>query len=137
MGCVLDSTTVVTAERAKQTAAQLISAIQKKVGDQPAVLSAIGYTELLLGLRRETDPLRLERRERFFDSLIQFAPVESYTAQIAELAGRIGGEQARLGNNIPFSDLLIGATALILDYSVLTANLRHFHLIPGLTVVPF
>jgi predicted nucleic acid-binding protein len=38
---------------------------------------------------------------------------------------------------IPFSDLLIGATALLHGYSVLTVNPRHFSLIPDLTVVQF
>ena len=137
MGCVLDSTTVISAERARQTAAQLIFTIQNKIGDQSVVLSAVGYTELLIGLRRETDSVRLRARESFFDGLIQFAPVEPYTEQTAELAGRVGGQQAKLGNNIPFADLLIGATALKLDYSILTANLRHFRMIPGLDVIPF
>jgi len=36
---------------------------------------------------------------------------------------------------IPFADLLIGATALSLEYSVLTVNPRHFDRIPGLDVV--
>jgi predicted nucleic acid-binding protein len=41
------------------------------------------------------------------------------------------------GIAVPFADLLIGATALSLGYSVLTANVRHFNLIPDLTVVSF
>jgi predicted nucleic acid-binding protein len=45
-------------------------------------------------------------------------------------------EAARPIKGIPFGDLLIGATALSLGFSVLTANLRHFQKIPGLTVVP-
>ena len=53
------------------------------------------------------------------------------------LAGKIDGEQQALGVTVPFSDLLIGATALSHGFSVLTVNLRHFRLIPGLTVVPF
>jgi predicted nucleic acid-binding protein len=63
--------------------------------------------------------------------------VYPYTQEIALLAGRIDGEQATKGLAIPFGDLLIGATALSLGFSVLTTNLRHFRLIPGLTVVPF
>jgi predicted nucleic acid-binding protein len=35
------------------------------------------------------------------------------------------------------SDLLIGVTALELGYSVATRNLRHFKMIPGLSVVRF
>ncbi len=33
-------------------------------------------------------------------------------------------------------DRLIGATALELGYSVLTANFRYFQQIPGLNVIP-
>ncbi len=40
--------------------------------------------------------------------------------------GRIDGEQEAKGVKIPFQDLLIGATALELDYAVVTGNLRHF-----------
>ena len=36
---------------------------------------------------------------------------------------------------IPFADLLIGATALSLGYSVLTVNPRHFRRVPGLAVI--
>jgi predicted nucleic acid-binding protein len=32
-------------------------------------------------------------------------------------------------------DLLIGATALEIGYSVVTANVRHFRLIPGLKII--
>ena len=35
---------------------------------------------------------------------------------------------------IPFADLQIGVTALYLDYELLTANVRHFEMIPGLAV---
>jgi tRNA(fMet)-specific endonuclease VapC len=51
------------------------------------------------------------------------------------LRGEIDGEQQSQGIVIPFGDLLIGATALSLGFSMLTANLRHFQKIPGLTVV--
>ena len=57
------------------------------------------------------------------------------TAEIAELAGRIEGEQASRGVSIAFEDLLIGATALHLGYAVVTLNVRHFQRIPGLSVV--
>jgi predicted nucleic acid-binding protein len=36
---------------------------------------------------------------------------------------------------IALPDLLIGATALHLGYAVATLNIRHFQLIPGLSVV--
>ncbi|WP_041855969.1 type II toxin-antitoxin system VapC family toxin [Candidatus Korobacter versatilis] len=56
------------------------------------------------------------------------------TVQIAQLAGRIEGEQAARGIAISFQDLLIGATALDLGFELVMLNLRHFQLIPNLTV---
>jgi len=38
---------------------------------------------------------------------------------------------------VRYADLLIGATALSLGYSVLTNNARHFRMIPGLSVMLF
>jgi len=51
------------------------------------------------------------------------------------IAGRIDGEQRKRGIIVPFGDLLIRATALSLGFSVLTVNVKHFRLIPGLTVI--
>jgi len=34
-------------------------------------------------------------------------------------------------------DLMIGATAIFAGFSILTFNLRHFRMIPGLHVIPF
>jgi len=46
----------------------------------------------------------------------------------------LAGEMAKTGINLPFEDLLIGATALHLGFGVATENLRHFSHIPGLVV---
>jgi predicted nucleic acid-binding protein len=57
------------------------------------------------------------------------------TLEVAQLAGKIEGEQAARGISIAFEDLLIGSTALHFGCSVATLNARHFRLIPGLSVV--
>ena len=57
------------------------------------------------------------------------------TTDIARLAGKLDAEQQSRGIVVPFADLLIGATALSLGYSVLTVNARHFGRIPGLSVI--
>jgi predicted nucleic acid-binding protein len=57
-----------------------------------------------------------------------------YARSTAFLAGRIDGEQRSVGITIPSLDLLIGATALEIGYAVVTANVRHFRLIPGLKI---
>jgi len=55
--------------------------------------------------------------------------------QIAQLAGQIEGEQAARGIRIGFEDLVIGATAMHLDFDVATLNVKHFEKIPGLRIV--
>ena len=75
------------------------------------------------------------RRETFLQELMADVTVYPYTKETAMLAGKVDGEQQSKGVVIPFGDLLIGATALSLGFSMLTANLRHFQKIPGLTVV--
>jgi predicted nucleic acid-binding protein len=53
---------------------------------------------------------------------------------LALRVGQIDGESQAKGIRLPLSDLLIGVTALELGYSVATGNLRHFQMIPGLSV---
>lgn len=106
-------------------------------GDQEAALSAVGLTELVHGIYRAQTPEMRQRRESFLEELLTDLAVFPYTKATAMLAGKLDGEQQNQGIVIPFTDLLIGATALSLGYSVLTANLRHFQMIPGLSVVRF
>jgi len=48
---------------------------------------------------------------------------------------RVGAEQAAKGITVPFGDLIIGACALELGYSIGTHNVRDFDRIPGLNVI--
>jgi predicted nucleic acid-binding protein len=52
----------------------------------------------------------------------------------AVVAGDIFAHLTRRGELIGVEDVLIGATALIREYTVVTGNIRHFGRIPGLQV---
>jgi tRNA(fMet)-specific endonuclease VapC len=135
MGLILDSSVVIAAERRGDTVERLIARVVDVAGDQNAALSAVGLTELIHGIyRAQTSQLRA-RREAFLHELLSDLTVYPYTKETAILAGKIDGEQQGQGVVIPFGDLLIGATALSLGFSVLTTNLRHFQKIPGLSVM--
>jgi tRNA(fMet)-specific endonuclease VapC len=69
------------------------------------------------------------------DTVFSALPVEPFTTEMARIAAKTDAEARQLGRTIPFADLLIGATALHFGYSVGTRNLRHFQMIPNLTVV--
>ena len=135
MGLILDSSVVIAAERRGDTVEQLVERIVTATGDQEAALSAIGLTELIHGLYRAKTPAMRLRRESFLNELLADLTVYPYTKEMAMLAGKIDGGQQSKGVVIPFGDLLIGATALFLGYSVLTVNLRDFRRIPGLSVL--
>ncbi len=137
MGLVLDSSVAIAAERRGDNVTLLLKQIVAVAGNQPAVLSAIGLTELVHGIYRAQTAQARARRESFIYELLDDVDVYPYTKDTARLAGKIDGEQQERGITIPFSDLLIGATALIHGYSVLTVNVRHFRLNPGLAVVQF
>ncbi len=137
MGLILDSSVVIDAERRGETVERLIERIINSIGDQDAALSAAGLTEIVRGIYRASTPQIRSRRESFLNELLADLTVYPYTKETAMLAGKLDGEQQNKGVVIPFADLLIGATALALSYSVLTVNVRHFERIPGLSVVRF
>jgi predicted nucleic acid-binding protein len=137
MGLILDSSVVIAAERRGETVQQLIQRVLDVTGDQEAALSAIGLAELVHGIHRADTAERRARRESFFEELLTAVTVYPFTTDAARLAGKIDAEQQAQGVVIPFGDLLIGATALSLGYSVVTANMRHFRQVPGLSIVQF
>lgn len=134
MGLILDSSVVIAAERRGETPEQLVEQALTFAGDQEAALSSVGFTELVHGIYRAKTPELKLRRKLFVEELRMGLTVYPYTVETALLAGRIDGEQTALGILIPFPDLLIGATALSLGFSVLTGNARHFRQIPSLNV---
>jgi predicted nucleic acid-binding protein len=137
MGLILDSSVVVAAERRGETPAQMVEKVIGLAGNQEAALSSVGFTELVHGIYRAASPRMRIRRQSFIDELRIALTIYPYTEETALLAGRIDGEQTARGTIIPYTDLLIGATALSLGYSVLTGNVRHFRMIPGLSVMLF
>jgi tRNA(fMet)-specific endonuclease VapC len=135
MGLILDSSVVIVAERRGDTVEQFLAGLLKVRVDQDAALSSVGLTELIHGVYRAPLPQMRARREHFLRELLADVTVYPFTAETAMLAGKIDGEQRARGVTIPFADLLIGATALSIGFSMLTGNVRHFRLIPGLNII--
>ena len=135
MGLILDSSVVIAAERRGENVAQMLKQIVAATSDQRAVISSVGLTELVHGIYRAQTAEARSRRDSFIRELLNDVEVYPYTKETALLAGKIDGEERSRGVTIPFGDLLIGATALEVGYSLLTVNVRHFRLVPGLTVV--
>jgi len=94
----------------------------------------VSIVELTHGFYRAKSDADRERRRAFTEELRRDLVVHPVTIEIAELAGRIEGEQAARGITVAFEDLLIGATALHLGYGAAKLNVGDFQKIPTLLV---
>ena len=135
MGLVLDSSVLVAGDRRGESLSQLIERIRAAHGDAQSALSTISIIELTHGVYRARTEADRARRTAFTEELVRDMIVHPVSVSIAQLAGRIEGEQAAKGVSIAVEDLIIGATALHLGFDVLTLNVKHFRQIPGLNVV--
>lgn len=135
MGLILDTSILIESERRKEGVEDILRRIQATQGEIDVALSAVSVVELTHGIYRAKSDADRTRRRAFAEGVFHDLIVHPVSFEIAELAGRIEGEQAALGNIIDIEDLLIGATALHLDFEVATINVKHFQRIPGLKVV--
>jgi predicted nucleic acid-binding protein len=135
MGLILDSSVLITAEREGQNARQILEDISSKTGNTEIAISAVTLIELAHGAARANTEQRKTKRQQFIQELLVALPVHPVTVPIALRTGQMDGENQAKGIRLPLSDLLIGATAMELGYSIATGNLRHFQMISGLTVV--
>jgi predicted nucleic acid-binding protein len=136
MGLILDTSVLIAGERRGDTVEDILQQARATHGEFDLAISAISAIELTHGIYRARAVSHRERRRTFTEDVFADLIVYPVSLQIAELAGRIEGEQAAIGISIAIEDLIIGATALHLGFDVVTLNEKHFRLIPGLKTVP-
>lgn len=135
MGLILDTCILIASERRGEAVEDLLRMTRSVHGEVDVALSVVSVVELTHGIYRAGNDAARTRRRIFAEGAFHDLIVHPVTLEIAQLAGRIEGEQAARGISIAFEDLLIGATALHLGFDVLTINLRHFQSIPDLKVL--
>lgn len=131
----MDSSVLVSAERQGNNARQMLAGLSARLGNTEIAISVITLLELAHGAERADTPQRKVKRQQFIDELLLALPIYSITTAIALRAGQIDGYCQAQGVKVPLADLLIGVTALELDYTVGTRNIRHFQLVPALSVL--
>lgn len=121
---VIDTTVAIDHLRGHEQAAALL---ERLIGDgETLAASEVVRFELLAGVREA----EIAKLERFF-SVISWVPVsEQVTRTAGELARRFRGSFSGIDD----ADYLIAATALLLEGRLLTTNVRHFPMVPGLEV---
>lgn len=130
MGVIFDSSEIIAIERNKE----LLTAITAGREDEPFGISAITVSELLHGVERADSEIRRLKRQAFVEKVIELFPVYPFDIAAARIHARIWASLAKRGQPVGAHDLIIAATAISLNFTVVTANLRDFTKIDGLQV---
>lgn len=130
MGILIDSSVFIAAERGRLALAGHLAGQER----EPVAISALTASELLHGIHRAADPRRRRQRERFVEGILARFPVVEFGLEVARVHARLWAELLGRGETVGAHDLLIGATAMAMDFQVATVNARDFQRIPGLRV---
>jgi len=98
---------------------------------QAKALSVITYGELFFGaMKSAAQQANLAKVRR----VAELFPVIEVTRAIMETFGSLKAEMRQQGRGIDDFDLVIASTALVLGYTLVTNNERHFEGVPGLQI---
>ncbi len=112
-----------------------MDSLSERYNETEAVLSSITVMELEHGWYRAISERIAHARRVYLDDIFEAIPVVSFTREMALLAARIDADSRKIGRPIPITDVQIGATAVHLDYALVTADVRHFSGIHELEVL--
>jgi predicted nucleic acid-binding protein len=119
---LLDTTIAVDHLRGAQPAVDLLRGLVES--SETLAASEILRFELVAGVRDD----ELPALEQFFSAVSWVAIGEDVTRAAGELARTYRGANSGIDD----ADYLIAATALLLEADLLTTNVRHFPMLPGL-----
>jgi tRNA(fMet)-specific endonuclease VapC len=134
VGLIVDTSVLIDADRSGLNVAEMLERLPVE-RDAHAAISSITLMEFATGIASASTEERRDRRKRFADDLLSQMPVLTFGSDLAIRTGVLNGELRGRGVTVGSLDLMIGMTALVVGYSVVTRNVRHFRLIPGLDVV--
>ena len=128
MGIIYDTAVLIKVERSGADPSSLLN--WRK--DGPFGISVVSIAELLHGAHRADTETRRASRCAFVENLCKRFSVFNYDLAAAKIFAEISSSTARKGIIVGVNDLIIAATALSLNYSVLTINKKDFKNIEGL-----
>jgi tRNA(fMet)-specific endonuclease VapC len=125
MSYLIDTDVVANWLKGRQEEVTLLSSF----GAEDLAISLITYGEIYDGIYYGRNP---EANERIFQQFLRWVEVLPLNRSIMKQFARIRGHLRRSGPLIGDPDLLIAATALYHDLTVVTHNTRHFSRVPDL-----
>ncbi len=130
MTCI-DSDVIIDFLRKKRVAQELLASIEIREGT--LCTTAINSFEVFKGVARHTNSEKYRAVAEFLTRLTIF----DLTFEISKKAAEIHEDLKLKGQVIDTGDILIAATVIANNETLLTRNTKHFKRIPGLKLEPF
>jgi len=132
MGLIMDTSALVTLERARSSWEQF----QAVVTDEPVAMPVIVYAELLASVRLADSPARAAVRQATIDVFASRMPIVDFGLKTAKHWASLFAHLYQMGSMIPANDLAIAATAFERGFGVLVGpeGEAHFRRVPDLRV---
>jgi len=124
---LVDSDVVADALKGKAQAVQLLSSLEQ----DGLAISLITYGEIYEGILYSKDP---KASEWVFNRFLRDVTVVPVNRAIMRQFARLRGQLRAAGNIISDFDLLIAATVIHHNLTLVTRNTKHFQRVPGLTL---
>lgn len=130
MGILIDTNILIFLERGR---IDLTARIEKR-GEEEFFISSITASELLHGIWRAQDPAVRSRRSAFVEGILNTFPIASIDLPVARIHAQLWAELKSQGLMIGIHDSWIAATCVANGYTLITANLKEYERVPGLSV---
>lgn len=99
--------------------------------DKHMSLSVVSYGELVFGARKSK---AVEKNMETVNIIKSIFPLIEITSEIMNIFGEIKAYTQKIGKTIDDMDLLIAATAITNNFTLVTHNTKHFENIPNLKI---
>ncbi len=126
---LLDTSTIVYYLRGKQDAVNLLNTIEGEL-----VSSYVCLAELYEGVFRVTNPFEIEEAVKKFFASLSF--VYSLDEKVSKKFGELRANLKKKGEIIEDLDLMLAATCLVYNLTLITFNQKHFSHVPNLQMHP-
>ena len=128
MGLVLDTSVLIEAERGKFSLSSLLS---KTFPKESIYISSISVSELYLGAHLSKKSFK-EKRTTSIEIMISSLIILDFDSNVARAHAHTWSQLKKKGNLIGPNDLIIAATCLYHQHSLLTFNIKEFSRVPNL-----
>lgn len=131
MGIIVDTCVFIHTEK-NGTLANFV-----QLGHEEIYISSITASELLVGVHHANTAERKLKRTTFVEIILNNIPILDFTLDVARIHSEIYTNLSKKGIAIGSHDLIISATALSNNFTLLTNNIKDFKHVPKLKLENF